>query len=96
MAIDNPTSDTARAIHHDPDLKYPQSVTIQLVWVVDGIQRYRTMDISSDRFFGLGQYGAPIDGQAVISMMENARREGPFIPPKANLSGMRPNAKSKR
>jgi hypothetical protein len=87
MAIDNPTSDTSRAIHHEPNMDYPKSVTIQLVWEVDGVQRYRTIDISSDRFFGHGQYGAPIEGAALIGMIENARREGPFIPPKVNIRG---------
>jgi hypothetical protein len=87
MAIDNPISDTSRGIQHEPDRKYPKSVTVQLVWEVDGVERYRTIDISSDRFFGYGQYGAPIEGAALIGMIENARREGPFIPQKAKLRG---------
>lgn len=80
MPIDTTPSDTARGIQHEPNRDYPQSVTIQLTWMVDGVARYRTMDISSDRFFGFGLFGAPIEGAALIGMIENARREGPFIP----------------
>lgn len=80
MPIEQTPSDTARGIQHDPDRSYPSSVTVQLTWVVDGVARYRTIDISSDRFFGYGEYGAPIEGAALIGLIENARREGPFIP----------------
>jgi hypothetical protein len=77
--MDSPTSDTARGIHHEPDRRYPRSVKIQLFWEIDGHTRIRTEIISADRFFGLGQYGAPIDGQALIGTIENMRREGPPV-----------------
>lgn len=91
MAIDSPTSDTSRGIQHEPNMDYPTSVTIQLVWGTPGEQSYRSIDISADRFFGYGQYGAPIEGAALIGMIENARREGPYISAKAKK-----NAKAKR
>lgn len=72
-------SDTSRGIHHDPDHSYPETVTIRLTWVVDGHVRIRTEQISADRFFGLGQYGAPIDGSALIGTIENMRRAGPPV-----------------
>lgn len=90
MAIDKPTSDTSRGIQHEPNMDYPTSVTIQLVWGVAGEHYYRSIDISADRFFGHGAYGAPIEGAALIGMIENARREGPYIPKR------KPNAKAKR
>lgn len=90
MAIEQTPSDTARGIQHEPHRAYPNSVTIQLTWMVDGVARYRTIDISSDRFFGSGQYGAPIEGAALIGMIENARREGPYIPePKKHVKTRR-------
>jgi hypothetical protein len=72
-----PVSDTERAIHHEPNRRYPRWVKIQLHWEVDGHTRVRTELISADQFFGLGNYGAPIDGGALIGRIENMRREGP-------------------
>jgi len=86
MAIDNPTSDTSRGIQHEPNMDYPMSVTVQLMWMVDGNACYHTIDIPSDRFFGYGQYGAPIEGAALIGMIENARRAGPVVLPKAKAT----------
>lgn len=91
MAIDKPTSDTSRGIQHEPNMEYPQSVVIQLAWEIGEETHYRTIDISADRFFGHGQYGAPIDGSALIGMIENMRREGPVVLPKR-----KPNAKTKK
>lgn len=77
MAIDTAISDTARGIQHDPDQSWPSSVTVQLVWKVGEEHRYRTIDISADQFFGHGAYGAPMEGVALTSMIENLRRLGP-------------------
>ena len=77
MALDEPVSDTSRAIQHDPDQTWPASVVLQLSWMVDGHYRTRSMVIEGDAFFGRGQYGAPMQGQALISHIENMRRAGP-------------------
>jgi len=74
---DNPVSDTSRAKHHEPNRVYPEIIKIQLHWNVEGHTRVRTELIDANRFFGLGQYGAPLEGAALISMIENMRREGP-------------------
>jgi len=87
MAINATPSDTARGIQHDPSRDYPEEIVIQLRWMVNGTPRYHTIDIPSDRFFGYGEYGAPIEGAALIGMIENARRAGPYIPPKAKKNG---------
>jgi hypothetical protein len=70
-------SDTSRAVHHDPDHSYPQQVKIQLSWEVDGHTRVRTTYISADQFYGRGQYGAPIEGAALLQTIEIMRRAGP-------------------
>jgi hypothetical protein len=72
-------SDTSRGIHHEPDQTYPETVVIRLTWIVDGHIRIRTEEISADQFFGLGNYGAPIEGAALISRIENMRRAGPPV-----------------
>lgn len=77
--MDFPLSDTARAVHHEPDRTYPRFVKIQLHWEVDGHTRVRTEMISADQFFGLGNYGAPLEGAALIGKIENMRREGPPV-----------------
>lgn len=83
-------SDTERAIHHEPDHSYPQNVVIRLVWVVNGHVRIRSEEISAARFFGLGQYGAPIDGAALVGTIENMRREGPpVVEQKGKKNGVR-------
>jgi len=70
-------SDTSRGIQHDPDHSYPDSVVVRLTWVVNGRVMDRTEEIGADRFFGLGNYGAPIEGAALIGIIENMRRAGP-------------------
>jgi len=80
MAIDEPVSDTGRAIHHDPDLTWPSSVVLQVTWHVNGCNRTRTMVVGADEFFGRGQYGAPMNGEALIQAIERMRREGPPAP----------------
>ncbi len=77
MPIAAPTSDLSRSIQHEPDQSWPATVKVQLMWVVDGRPAIRTLVIDSDEFFGLGRYGAPIDGSALIGRIENMRREGP-------------------
>lgn len=75
--VDSPISDLSRSIQHEQDRTWPDSVKVQLLWMVDGHACVRTMIIGADAFFGLGGYGAPLDGSALIGMIENMRREGP-------------------
>jgi hypothetical protein len=78
MAIDSPISDTSRAIQHERDDSWPESVKIQVCWR-DGDNRpaIRTLLISANQFFGRGQYGAPLEGSHLIQAIERMRREGP-------------------
>jgi hypothetical protein len=75
-------SDTDRAIQHEPSRDWPDSIRVELVWTVDGVARMSAIRISPDEFFGFGAYGAPIEGAALVSRIENLRRAGP---PKSTL-----------
>ena len=77
MAIDLPQGDLANAITHEPDTSYPDVVQIRLVWLVKGQEVVRTHEISAAQFFGRGQFGAPMPGEAMISAIERMRKEGP-------------------
>lgn len=93
MAIDNPQSDTGRAIQHDPDQSWPSTVSIELRWQVGESTLVTNTVISADQFFGRGQFGAPLPGDAVIGMIENMRRAGP--PSFGKMKTRTTNAKSK-
>lgn len=92
--IEGPISDLSRSVQHEPDQTWPTSVKVQLLWVVGGRNHVRTMDIDANQFFGNGGVGAPMDGSALIGMIENMRREGP--PPLPPSAGRKPNAKKTR
>jgi len=78
MPIDLPISDTSRAIQHEPDYSWPESIKIQLCWRDKaGRAQIATQIISSDQFFGRGAYGAPLNGEAIIQTIERMRRAGP-------------------
>ena len=74
---DSPISDLSRSIQHEPNTDWPTTVKVQLHWDVGGHIRIRTIYIEADQFFGHGQYGAPMDGSALIGMIENMRKQGP-------------------
>jgi hypothetical protein len=76
--IDLPKSDLDRSIQHNSSQDWPESVKIQLLWRdKNGAPVVSTQLISADQFFGTGSYGAPLDGSAVIQMIERLRRQGP-------------------
>ena len=78
MAIDIPKSDLERSVQNNPDHNWPKSVKIQLAWEDEnGRVAVRTELISSDAFFGHGSHGAPMQGEAIIQMIERMRRAGP-------------------
>lgn len=77
MSIDLPTDDLSRAINNNPNTAYPKKVQLRLVWDLEGREVLKTIEISTDEFFGMGKYGAPIPAEALIQHIERARREGP-------------------
>lgn len=87
MPIDLPQSDTSRSIQHDPSQDWPTSVKIQVMWRdTNGRPLLRTEVITADAFFGRGKYGAPIEGQALLAMIERMRRQGPPVVVRKRLS----------
>lgn len=92
--IDGPISDLSRSVQHEPDRAWPTSVKVELLWVVGGMEYVRTMQIDADHFFGIGGVGAPMDGSALVGMIENMRREGP--PPIPPSAGRPTSAQKKR
>lgn len=70
-------SDLARSIQHEPDRSWPTQVKLQLIWEVQGRPVVRSAYIDADQFFGRGQFGAPLEGTAIINMIEHMRRAGP-------------------
>jgi hypothetical protein len=78
MAIQNPISDLARSTQHDQDRSWPHEVKIEINWLhKSGRISNRSEVISADMFFGMGSFGAPLDGAALIGIIERLRREGP-------------------
>jgi hypothetical protein len=78
MPIDIPISDLARAKQHDAERLWPMEVKISFRWRDKYDRIYiKSEIISADAFFGTGSYGAPMDGAALIGLIERMRREGP-------------------
>jgi hypothetical protein len=78
MAIHNPISDLARSVQHEQDRSWPHEVKIEINWLhKSGRISGRSEIISADRFFGTGNHGAPLEGAALIGIIERLRREGP-------------------
>lgn len=78
MVIQNPISDLDRSKQHEPDRQWPHEVKISVHWM-DKVGRItvRSEVISASQFFGEGSFGAPLNGDYLISMIERMRREGP-------------------
>lgn len=78
MAIANPVSDLARSTQHEQSFAWPESVKIQLKWRdKNGRPIIRSHEIHADEFFGHGNSGAPMSGEAIIQYIERMRRAGP-------------------
>lgn len=76
--IEQPGGDLARAVSHEPDQSWPDMVKVQIHWKdAEGRVSVRTRVISADEFFGTGSFGAPMNGDALIAIIELMRREGP-------------------
>ena len=80
--------DLARTTSIEPDQQFPNILRIQLVWVVDGVQRIRQWEIGADEFFGHKSYGAPIPAESLVQKIEIMRKKGPPAPePKGKRRG---------
>jgi hypothetical protein len=75
---DMPTSDTSRTQSIEPDQSWPEVVEVRLQWRLPSGRVMATIkQITADEFFGRGKIGAPLNGDAIVSMIERLRREGP-------------------
>lgn len=75
---DIPEPETSRAQSSEPDQTWPEVVEVRLQWRLPSGRVMATIkQITADEFFGRGKHGAPLPGDALISMVERLRREGP-------------------
>lgn len=79
MSIHTPQGDLARAVTHEPNDEWPHSIEIRAMWkTAKGGNRYRSIHVDADAFFGRGNHGAPMSGDQVIHMIEQLRKQGPW------------------
>lgn len=71
--------DLTRLKSHDPNEQWPSTIEVVAYWPTPGRPkgRRRSIEIDADQFFGRGQFGAPMSGEALIGMVERLRRQGP-------------------
>lgn len=74
MPITMPSGDLARAKTHEPDTTWPTMIEIVAYWG-EGRKKRKSIEIDADQFFGRGEFGAPLSGEALIRMVENLRRQ---------------------
>ena len=68
----------ARAISHEPSEEWPSVIEIVAYWGAHGKKgRRRSIAIPADRFFGTGQWNAPMGGHELVGMIDRLRRMGP-------------------
>lgn len=70
MFPDLPQDQLKRAKTVERDQDWPDS----LIVVATRGDKTRTMEISKGEFFGLGSYGAPLSGDALIAKIDKLRR----------------------
>lgn len=75
--------DLARTVSREADQTWPDGgVEIRLHWNIgDDETAFRTHHVSADEFFGRGDCGAPISGDALIQAIDRLRRLGSPVPP---------------
>jgi hypothetical protein len=71
-----PQGALANAITHEPSDEWPSMIEIVAYWGDKGRKgKRRSIEIPADQFFGRGEYGAPMSGDALIWMVQRLRRE---------------------
>ena len=72
--------DLNRLISHDPDETWPTLIEIVTYYGPKDAPRKgrrRSIEIDADQFFGRGRFGAPMNGEQLIAMVERLRKQGP-------------------
>lgn len=82
--MDLPKSDLARSTQHEPDFSWPSEVRVTVIWNIHGRAHVRSEFIDANTFFGHGGHGAPMEGSALIGMIDRLRRAGPPPVPRSN------------
>ncbi len=73
MAIEMPASDLSRAKVSEPDQTWPMELRVVASW---GKNRATSFVITMHEYFGLGQFGAPMNGDTLMQRIERLRRAG--------------------
>ena len=67
--------DLSKTTSHEPGHEWPSRIEIRALWkTAKGGHRVRSIHISGDQFFGHGQFGAPMNGDQLIAMIERLRK----------------------
>ena len=75
MTIAQPEGDLARCVVHERAEDWPTVIEISAYWKYNGKRgKKKTIRINADEFFGRGQYGAPMSGDQLISMIDRMRK----------------------
>lgn len=77
MAPKMPVSDLSRAIAHEQEQEWPDSIAIVATWKDGDKTTTVTREIPADQFFGNGAFGAPISGQWFIATIDRMRKMVP-------------------
>ena len=82
MPRPEPTGELARTKSIELSETWPTMFEIVAYWgSPDAPRRKRTsIEITGDQFFGHGDYGAPLNGDQLIGMIDRLRRQGPRGP----------------
>ena len=78
MAVEMPVSDLSRAIVSDPSRMWPDEIRIVAQWTLPSGRRKSTAVIlSKEEYFGIGHFGAPMNGDALMHKIEMLRKQKP-------------------
>ena len=71
--------DLSRVISHEADESWPLVIEVVAYWADKNGRkgRRRSIEIPADQFFGRGSYGAPLNGDQLIGMVQRLRKQGP-------------------
>lgn len=73
--IQMPQSDLSRAVTHEADNSWPTMIEVVAYWGDGRRGKRRSIEIPEDQFFGRGSYGAPLNGDQLIAMVERLRKQ---------------------
>lgn len=67
----------ARTVTQEADESWPTMIEVVAWFGHHGRKgKRRSVEISADRFFGTGRYGAPMSGAELIGVVERLRHQG--------------------